>query len=162
MGRSRVVVLGLTGLALVCSSGCITNPGDYAEGEGCTNTCRYAFDNDCDDGGEGSDFSLCELGTDCGDCGRRDGVDRPGPGPVVDPGEDFACRYTRHSRFTCAGTGTGGTTSTNEGCAAIRSAASRADAEADCRSRTQSDTSCSGSCCSRSYYTNVRVLAGGC
>jgi hypothetical protein len=37
----------------------------------CTNTCWFAFDGDCDDGGPGSDFSLCELGTDCFDCGPR-------------------------------------------------------------------------------------------
>jgi hypothetical protein len=37
----------------------------------CTNTCWYADDGDCDDGGPGSDFSLCELGTDCFDCGPR-------------------------------------------------------------------------------------------
>ena len=37
----------------------------------CTNTCRFSYDNQCDDGGPGSDFSLCELGTDCSDCGTR-------------------------------------------------------------------------------------------
>ena len=37
----------------------------------CTNTCSYAGDGDCDDGGPGSDFSLCPLGTDCTDCGPR-------------------------------------------------------------------------------------------
>ena len=40
-------------------------------GEICENTCRWAFDGACDDGGPGSAFSLCELGTDCGDCGPR-------------------------------------------------------------------------------------------
>jgi hypothetical protein len=37
----------------------------------CTNTCRYDFDFDCDDGGPFSDYSYCEYGTDCGDCGTR-------------------------------------------------------------------------------------------
>ncbi len=37
----------------------------------CINTCPYASDGDCDDGGPSSDFSLCELGTDCADCGTR-------------------------------------------------------------------------------------------
>ena len=37
----------------------------------CTNTCTYASDGDCDDGGPGSDYSLCTLGTDCDDCGAR-------------------------------------------------------------------------------------------
>ena len=36
--------------------------------ETCDNTCRYAFDVDCDDGGPGSDWSLCDYGTDCRDC----------------------------------------------------------------------------------------------
>ena len=29
------------------------------------------MDGDCDDGGPGSDFSICALGTDITDCGRR-------------------------------------------------------------------------------------------
>jgi len=37
----------------------------------CTNTCRYAGDIDCDDGGPGYDYNLCELGSDCQDCGPR-------------------------------------------------------------------------------------------
>ena len=32
------------------------------------NSCIYAFDVDCDDGGSGSDCSLCSYGTDCNDC----------------------------------------------------------------------------------------------
>ena len=37
----------------------------------CTNTCRYSHDGECDDGGAGSHYSLCALGTDCNDCGTR-------------------------------------------------------------------------------------------
>lgn len=37
----------------------------------CTNTCRFADDNECDDGGDGSVTSACNLGTDCNDCGPR-------------------------------------------------------------------------------------------
>ena len=37
----------------------------------CSETCRYSGDNECDDGGSGSDYSYCDLGTDCSDCGRR-------------------------------------------------------------------------------------------
>ena len=40
-------------------------------GGGCLNTCEYAGDGDCDDGGPSSDFSLCDVGTDCADCGPR-------------------------------------------------------------------------------------------
>ncbi len=37
----------------------------------CTNTCASANDNECDDGGPNSLYSICELGTDCNDCGMR-------------------------------------------------------------------------------------------
>ena len=34
----------------------------------CNNECRIAGDGDCDDGGPGSEYSICETGTDCNDC----------------------------------------------------------------------------------------------
>lgn len=37
----------------------------------CIDTCYWAKDGACDDGGPGSDYSLCELGSDCADCGAR-------------------------------------------------------------------------------------------
>lgn len=37
----------------------------------CDNTCAYAYDGVCDDGGQGSSFSVCDCGTDCFDCGER-------------------------------------------------------------------------------------------
>ena len=42
----------------------------------CANHCNdavssYASDGDCDDGGTSSEYSLCDLGTDCADCGAR-------------------------------------------------------------------------------------------
>ena len=40
-------------------------------GARCTDTCMYAFDGECDDGGPGADHSVCAYGTDCGDCGLR-------------------------------------------------------------------------------------------
>lgn len=40
-------------------------------GGGCTNTCNSANDGDCDDGGPGSSYAVCALGTDCADCGAR-------------------------------------------------------------------------------------------
>jgi cysteine-rich repeat protein len=39
----------------------------------CDDSCRYPNDGDCDDGGPGSIFSYCTLGTDCTDCGPRGG-----------------------------------------------------------------------------------------
>ncbi len=43
----------------------------------CSDTCRWAGDGECDDGGPGSDYSVCALGTDCTDCGPR-ASDSPG------------------------------------------------------------------------------------
>lgn len=37
----------------------------------CIDSCYWSKDGSCDDGGPGSDFSICELGTDCSDCGVR-------------------------------------------------------------------------------------------
>ena len=39
----------------------------------CSESCTYAGDGDCDDGGDGSSYSVCDLGTDCTDCGVRNG-----------------------------------------------------------------------------------------
>ena len=40
----------------------------------CSNECNnYNDDGECDDGGPDSDYNLCELGTDCTDCGTRGG-----------------------------------------------------------------------------------------
>lgn len=47
------------------------SPGVQGGGARCTNTCQYANDDDCDDGGERSLTGLCEFGTDCNDCGSR-------------------------------------------------------------------------------------------
>ena len=44
-------------------------PASSAAGCKCTNTCTYANDGSCDDGGAGKDYSLCPLGSDCADCG---------------------------------------------------------------------------------------------
>lgn len=38
----------------------------------CTNTCNFASDGECDDGGVGAEFSTsCSFGDDCADCGLR-------------------------------------------------------------------------------------------
>lgn len=60
------VVVGL-GLVML-GNGCF---GGIEGNNGCTNTCSFKFDGECDDGGPGSDFALCSFGTDCGDCGDR-------------------------------------------------------------------------------------------
>lgn len=67
-----------------CTTGCCLDAdglGDYrcsisvslCQAVGyCIDTCMDANDGWCDDGGPGSDYSICELGTDCADCGTRD------------------------------------------------------------------------------------------
>ena len=40
-------------------------------GEICTNTCNWAGDGECDDGGVGAQFRVCAFGSDCNDCGPR-------------------------------------------------------------------------------------------
>lgn len=42
-----------------------------AKEEICENSCVTSHDGDCDDGGEGAEYSICDCGTDCGDCGTR-------------------------------------------------------------------------------------------
>jgi hypothetical protein len=37
----------------------------------CLETCRFSMDGECDDGGAESMFDVCDLGTDCSDCGVR-------------------------------------------------------------------------------------------
>jgi hypothetical protein len=57
------------GLGSSCVAGACV---DVQEGTGCTNTCEFAHDGTCDDGGTGSSWDVCFLGTDCADCGVRD------------------------------------------------------------------------------------------
>lgn len=37
----------------------------------CRNTCYVSYNGQCDDGGYGSEHAICELGSDCDDCGPR-------------------------------------------------------------------------------------------
>jgi hypothetical protein len=57
----------------------------------CNDACPYANDGECDDGGPGSAYSLCELGSDCADCGRadREAVAAPAPSGLCSD----TCRY---------------------------------------------------------------------
>lgn len=51
----------------------------------CEDTCLFASDGWCDDGGPGASYDVCSFGTDCGDCGSRGG----NPLPVWMPGQRF-------------------------------------------------------------------------
>ena len=45
--------------------------GGAGDEPGCENTCSSSHDGECDDGGPGSLYDICEYGTDCADCGAR-------------------------------------------------------------------------------------------
>lgn len=61
-----VLLVGLT----ILLQGCFKDKN--ATEEVCDNTCQYAYDGQCDDGGPNSLYSLCDCGTDCADCGTRE------------------------------------------------------------------------------------------
>ncbi|MCB9507577.1 MAG: hypothetical protein H6700_07815 [Myxococcales bacterium] len=77
-----------------------TVPGSTSGGDGgsggdagslCTNTCEYAGDTDCDDGGPGADYDVCAYGTDCADCGPRDAGTAPRCSDLCPYAFDFEC-----------------------------------------------------------------------
>ena len=65
----------LLGKYIVASEGemppCVQEPEPPQQPELCSETCSFTGDGDCDDGGPGYDYSSCDLGTDCTDCGVR-------------------------------------------------------------------------------------------
>ncbi len=67
-------VYGLTGITLNAAERGWTGTGQLAErirAGGCTEECQFSMDGDCDDGGPDSTYSVCDLGSDCTDCGVR-------------------------------------------------------------------------------------------
>jgi hypothetical protein len=57
----------------------------------CADTCRHAYDGECDDGRPGAATGLCARGTDCSDCGPNPDVQLAAditspPAPVPAPG----------------------------------------------------------------------------
>lgn len=73
-----------------------TPPHDPEASGGCTDTCDDAHDGYCDDGGPGSDYSGCSLGTDCDDCGSRDASSNgvPSEGPSTQPSDTGPSLYS--------------------------------------------------------------------
>ena len=49
----------------------------------CLRRCAYSNDGNCDDGGPGAQYALCDLGSDCDDCGLRPIVAPPPPPPAA-------------------------------------------------------------------------------
>lgn len=88
-----------------------------ATGSGCTDTCPYFGDGECDDGGPGAVYSLCDLGTDCSDCGSRAAggssptpTPTPTPAPAPEPAPDAGactdtCRYAGDGECDDGGAG---------------------------------------------------------
>lgn len=70
MKTTNLLPLVVVGAMAFLLAGCFENPN--ATEEKCSNTCQYAHDGECDDGGPGSSYSLCDCGTDCADCGTRE------------------------------------------------------------------------------------------
>ena len=58
-------------MCCACGGGSTAGQVDGGDNSGevaCEDTCIYANDGVCDDGSPGSDYSFCDLGTDCSDC----------------------------------------------------------------------------------------------
>jgi len=66
-------------------------PSTPAPPLGCTESCNWASDGMCDDGGSGSTHSICEFGTDCADCGVRDTLPPSPPAPPPPPAPPSTC-----------------------------------------------------------------------
>ncbi len=80
-------------------------PGQDQGMSACADTCRYANDGVCDDGGTNSQYSECPLGTDCTDCGPRANVQPPQmpnhpEQPPTNPNHGL-CENTHCGLFRC-------------------------------------------------------------
>jgi hypothetical protein len=61
-----------------CADECAYSGGGAIGGEpGCSDACAWSKDGECDDRGEGSLYDACLFGTDCTDCGSREGQSQP-------------------------------------------------------------------------------------
>lgn len=65
MSRNKILILLTVSVVPL-----LTHCSGVLSGE---NSCFYAFDGECDDGGPGSQYSVCAYGTDRFDCGSRIG-----------------------------------------------------------------------------------------
>jgi hypothetical protein len=59
--------IGRSGRPAAQATACIPSSAP----ELCENSCSFARDGVCDDGGSGASFAECALGSDCADCGMR-------------------------------------------------------------------------------------------
>ena len=78
---------------------CVENCKEDAECMVC-NSCDFIQDGECDDGGVGSDFNICERNTDCEDCKQLEAPSSPPPNPqCVDI--PYLCKSCIESGVTC-------------------------------------------------------------
>lgn len=76
----------------VCALGTCFVQGPTSSATACYNACSYREDGICDDGGEGSEDSLCNFGSDCSDCGIRENPCSADPSnPVFCPQTPLNC-----------------------------------------------------------------------
>ena len=61
---------GYDGGSLGCNTNCVVDLTGCTVSV-CEDTCSWANDGECDDGGNGAAFNVCAFGTDCADCGPR-------------------------------------------------------------------------------------------
>lgn len=68
----------------------------------CENSCDFAGDEECDDGGDGSAYNACPPGSDCRDCGARVVERHRSPPPTPDSANSFIpCEWTPSSCRVC-------------------------------------------------------------
>ncbi len=84
--------------------GCAADRGNVAETL-CDDSCTFAGDGECDDGGEDSLYSVCEFGSDCEDCGLRWADEEPGASDDDDYAPSSCNSYTFTCQY-CSGSGT--------------------------------------------------------
>ena len=65
--------LGFGSGLLLCTGQCVYDTTACGTGASsvCNESCSFDDDGDCDDGGPGADYNLCDYGSDCIDCGAR-------------------------------------------------------------------------------------------
>jgi hypothetical protein len=85
-------------VALFFGTACSKKDDDStALDETCTNTCEWAYDGECDDGGPGSQYNLCTYGSDCDDCGTRYGYGDTYSNSYSDYSDSYSDTYSDYS-----------------------------------------------------------------
>lgn len=126
--------LGLIALASECDAKQTGTPDNNADGGPpemsmlCDDSCPFASDGTCSDGGEGSTFPTCAFGTDCSDCGTRE---TPPPSNMCTP----SC-----SGKECGSDGCGGS------CGTCSEGSCNADGQCDSGSVGECDPSAGAFC----------------